>query len=253
MKTLQQPCGEVHAKRNWSLPWRALDSPVPIRPSDDLSPSQHLTATSWENSSQTAHSSRAWIPDPWESCVLVTSLLCPWDSPGKNPGVGSHSLLQGIFPTQGSNLSLLHCRWILYHLSHHESPVGTIRDKKWFWLYWVTKFGVNLLYRNRSLIQLGLEVGFAWVEDQISSSFFLSLCLLSCSVMSDSLWSCRLLPTRLLCPWELSRQEYWSGFSCPPPGDLPNPGIEPGSPTLWWILYRLSHQRSPRIQEWVTG
>ena len=45
-------------------------------------------------------------------------LLCPWDSPGKNTGLGSHSLLQGIFPTQGLNLGLLHCRQILYHLSH---------------------------------------------------------------------------------------------------------------------------------------
>ena len=35
-----------------------------------------------------------------------TRLLCPWDSPGKNTGVGSHSLLQGIFPIQGSNLGL---------------------------------------------------------------------------------------------------------------------------------------------------
>ena len=37
-------------------------------------------------------------------------LLCPWDSPGKNMGMGSHSLLQGIFPTQGSNPGLLHYR-----------------------------------------------------------------------------------------------------------------------------------------------
>ena len=37
-----------------------------------------------------------------------TRLLCPWDSPGKNTGVGCHFLLQGIFPTQGSNLHLLH-------------------------------------------------------------------------------------------------------------------------------------------------
>ena len=35
---------------------------------------------------------------------------CPWDSPGKNTRVGSHSLLQGIFPTQGSNPGLLRCR-----------------------------------------------------------------------------------------------------------------------------------------------
>ena len=36
----------------------------------------------------------------------------------------------------------------------------------------------------------------------------------------------------LLCPWGFSRQEYWSGFVCPPPGDLPNPGMEPRSPAL---------------------
>ena len=45
------------------------------------------------------------------------------DFPGKNTGVGCHALLQGIFSTQGSNPSLLHCRWILYHLSHQGSPI----------------------------------------------------------------------------------------------------------------------------------
>ena len=45
-------------------------------------------------------------------------LFCPWNSPGKNTGVGSHALLQGIFPTQGLKLGLLHCRQTLYHLSH---------------------------------------------------------------------------------------------------------------------------------------
>ena len=44
------------------------------------------------------------------------------DSLGKNTGVGSHSLLQGIFPSQGSRPGLLHCRWILYSLSHQGSP-----------------------------------------------------------------------------------------------------------------------------------
>ena len=39
--------------------------------------------------------------------------LCPWNSPGKNTGVGCHSLLQGIFLTRGWNLGILHCRWIL--------------------------------------------------------------------------------------------------------------------------------------------
>ena len=48
-------------------------------------------------------------------------LLCPWNSPGKNTGVGSQSLWQGIFPTQEWNPGLPHCRQILYHLSHQGS------------------------------------------------------------------------------------------------------------------------------------
>ena len=57
--------------------------------------------------------------DPMD--YIPTRPLCPWDSPGKNTRVGSHSLLQGIFFTQGSNLGLLHCRQILYHLSLKEN------------------------------------------------------------------------------------------------------------------------------------
>ena len=56
-----------------------------------------------------------------------TRLLCPWDFPGKNTIMGCHFLFQEIFPTQGLSpylLCLLHCRWILYSLSHWGSPVG---------------------------------------------------------------------------------------------------------------------------------
>ena len=49
-------------------------------------------------------------------------LYSPWNSPGKNTGVSSLSLLQGIFPTQGLNPGLWHCSWILYQLSHKQSP-----------------------------------------------------------------------------------------------------------------------------------
>ena len=48
-------------------------------------------------------------------------LYNPWNSPGQSTGVGSLSLLQGIFPTQGSNLGLPHCGQILYQLSHKAS------------------------------------------------------------------------------------------------------------------------------------
>ena len=47
------------------------------------------------------------------------------DSPGKNTAVGYHALLQRIFPSQGSNPGLPHCRWILYWLCHQGSPLGT--------------------------------------------------------------------------------------------------------------------------------
>ena len=74
----------------------------------------------------------------------------PWNSPGYNTGVGSLSLLQGIFPIQGSKAGLQHCRRILYQLSHKGSP-------------------------------------------------------------------------RIL---------EWEAYPIPSPGDLPDPGIKPGSPTL---------------------
>ena len=48
-------------------------------------------------------------------------LYSPWNSPGQNTGMGSHSLLQGMFPSQGLNQGLPHCRWILYQLSHQGS------------------------------------------------------------------------------------------------------------------------------------
>ena len=62
------------------------------------------------------------------------------------------------------------------------------------------------------------------------------------SVVSDSLW-----PHGLLCTWEFSRQEYWSGFPWPPPGDLPNPGIEPGLLHYRQILHCLSHLEGPNF------
>ena len=56
--------------------------------------------------------------------------------------------------------------------------------------------------------------------------------MLSGSVMRNSLGPHGLQSTRLLCPWGFSRQASWNGLSCPLPGALPNPGIQPRSPAL---------------------
>ena len=66
----------------------------------------------------------SWNVKVTQSCPTLqpSGLYTPWDSPGQKTGVDSHSLLQGIFPAQGLNPGLPHCRRILYQLSHQGSP-----------------------------------------------------------------------------------------------------------------------------------
>ena len=66
-------------------------------------------------------------------------------------------------------------------------------------------------------------------EGSVSHAIFVAVL---CSVVSDSLRPRALQPTRLLHPWDSSRQEYWSGLPFPSPGDLSDPGIEPMSSAL---------------------
>ena len=75
--------------------------------------------------------------------------LCPWDSPGKNTGVGCHFLLQGIFPTQESNLGLLHCKQILYQLSFDQMD-----------LCWQS---------NISAFQYAIQIGHNFSKEQVDS------------------------------------------------------------------------------------
>ena len=71
--------------------------------------------------------------------------------------------------------------------------------------------------------------------------------VLGCSVVSNSSQPHGLQPSRLLCLCGFSRQEYWSGLPCPSPGDLPNPGIEPKSPTLQGHSLPAEPQKTPEI------
>ena len=70
-----------------------------------------------------------WCPTVCHPIDLPTRLLCPWNFPSKNTGVGSHSLLKDIFLTQGSNPGILHCRQILYCLSHQKIHLLGIYSK----------------------------------------------------------------------------------------------------------------------------
>ena len=74
-------------------------------------------------------------------------LYSPWNSPGQTTGVDSHSLLQGIFPTQGSNPGLPHCRRILYQMSHQGSPVLQV-----FCIYAMWHVQKNVCNSKRSVI-----------------------------------------------------------------------------------------------------
>ena len=110
---------------------------------------------------------------------------CPWDSPSKNTGVSSHYLLQGIFPTQGSNPGLLNWRQILYQLSHQGSPrilewvaypfsrgsswsrnrAGVSRIAGGFFISWATRETLNtskcsLIQTDNSSTSKSLKLGY---------------------------------------------------------------------------------------------
>jgi len=91
-----------------------LESSMQIRNTSRNSPSEQKEK--WKCSCSVVSNSL------WLHGLQPARLLCPWKSSGKNIGVGCHSLLQGIFPTQGSNPGLPHCRQILYHLIYQGSP-----------------------------------------------------------------------------------------------------------------------------------
>ena len=164
-------------------------------------------------------------------------LHSPWNSPGQNTGVGSLSLLQGIFPTQGSNPSLLHCRWILYQLSHQGSP-GILE-----WVAYPFSSGSSRP-RNRTRVfciagrffTKGDSIVWIWYANRIQTTGML-YCLtipqvlwMFCSIFAHSFFSLCLV-------WIISVNLFSnSGFSC----------------WLSLLRIRLQCRRSPAVQEtWV--
>ena len=106
----------------WRIPGTAEPGGLPSMGSHrvghdwiDLAAAAMTSICTYKKSSEWKSLSHVWLLWPH-------GLYNPWNSPGQNTGVGSLSLLQGIFPTQGSNRRLSHCRQILYQLSHKGSP-----------------------------------------------------------------------------------------------------------------------------------
>ena len=104
-------------------------------------------------------------------------LLCPWNSPDKSTRMGCRSLLQGIFPTQGSNPGLLHCRHILYHLSHLGSPKVSVAQDNILVSFTSKSFTWCLLLPGGgtpfALDGLGKQRSMEWVQ----ASVFLFSCV----------------------------------------------------------------------------
>ena len=140
----------------------------------------------------------------WDSIdCTVPSFSVYGDVPGKNTGVGFHALLQGIFPTQGSNPGLLYCRQILYHLSHQGNPRtlewvtypfsrGSSQPRKRTWVSWIAgRFFTS------------------WATREAMCASAVQSCLTLCDPMDSSPQAPLFIG--------FSRQEYWSGVPFPSP------------------------------------
>ena len=168
--------------------------------------------------------------DPMACSPIGSSVL--GDSSGKNTRVGCHALLQGIFPPQGLNPGLPHCRWILYHLSHQESP----------WILDMAPHSSTLAWKIPWTEQPGglQSMGSRRVRHDWATS--LSLSCIGEGNGNPLPFSCLENPRDRGAWWaaiygvaqsriRLKRLSSRSS-SNPSPGDLTDPGIEPGYPAL---------------------
>ena len=151
------------------------------------------------------------------------------NSPGQNTRMGSLSLLQGIFPTQGWNPGLLHCRQIVYQLSHKRSPQARKQERS----LWAEVPGEMELGGDR---ERGRKpVSSQWEKNQGCEKLGQRcavknvLCLFVHARSLIRVWLFE-TPTTVahLAPLSMGfpRQGYWSGLSFSTPGDIPDPGIK---------------------------
>ena len=151
-------------------------------------------------------------------CSLAASSV-HGDSPGKNTWMGWHALLQGSSqPGDWAQVSCIASR-SLTDWTTTCRILTSVKER-------MIKSKQDFDRAAWSLLMLTIK----WEKEE--QWVFLCVCVVSHSITSNSLWPHGLQPARLLCPWRFSRQEYWGELPFPPPGDLPDPGIEPGSPSL---------------------
>ena len=109
---------------HWRRKWKITPVFLPGEPHEQYENSKRYDMEDEPPRSEGVHYATREVKWKSLSCVqlfAIHGLYSPWNYLGQNTGVDSLSLLQGIFLTQGSNPSLLHCRWILYQLSHKEA------------------------------------------------------------------------------------------------------------------------------------
>ena len=145
------------------------------------------------------------VPDSlWPYILQPTQFLCPWNSPGQNPEVGSLSLLHGIFPTQGSNPGLPHCRQILYQLSHkghprilewvaHPSSSGSSWPRKQtriscivgrLFTNWAIRIQISFSKCPKRIYQPLLVYRNLFLEDTLTNWFLCNMCMLCKKIYS---------------------------------------------------------------------
>ena len=157
-----------------------------------------------------------------ESGLVVSDYLwpSPWDSPGQNTGVGSISLLQGIFPTQGLNPRPPNYRQTLYQLSHKEKKSEVAQSYPTLcdlMDYSLSGSSIHGIFQTRILdwVAISFSRGYSWPRNRTQVSSTAGRCF---TIWATREAQCiRLLVTPLTVAHQaplsigFSRQEYWSG------------------------------------------
>ena len=126
---------------------------------------ESLIVSTWERMSPTSVSVFSY--GKWSESLSVVSdslwphgLYSPWNSPGQSTGLSSLSFLQGILTTQGLSPGLLHCRRILYQLSHKESPWHVLG----FFFFWFMCNLIPVIFTIKYLTQCKKHVLYLFVS-----------------------------------------------------------------------------------------